>query len=122
MACVYTCVWGLGRVSGREVKRNEGDVPCLVRTYNQSYVHNYVTCITVVHSIPMHIINSYDIMQQVQSGPFDDAVETACTDEDIYWSPSSKEEEIYAQMSRRKYQEIPRDKVKMLTKLGETYE
>ena len=46
--------------------------------------------------------------------------ETAsCTDEDIYWSPSSKEEEIYAQMSRRKYQEIPRDKVKMLTKLGE---
>ena len=58
-------------------------------------------------------------MQQVQSGPFDDAVKTACTDEDIYWSPSSKEEEIYAQMSRRKYQEIPRDKVKMLTKLGE---
>ena len=58
-------------------------------------------------------------MQQVQSGPFDDAVETAGTDEDTYWSPSSKEEEIYAQMSRRKYQEIPRDKVKMLTKLGE---
>ena len=45
--------------------------------------------------------------------------ETSSTDEDIYWSPSSKEEEIYAQMSRRKYQEIPRDKVKMLTKLGE---
>ena len=58
-------------------------------------------------------------MQQVQSDPFDDAVETACTDEDTYWSPSSKEEEIYAQMSHRKYQEIPRDKVKMLTKLGE---
>ena len=58
-------------------------------------------------------------MQQVQSGPFDDAVETSCTGEDIYWSPSSKEEEIYAQMSRHKYQEIPRDKVKMLTKLGE---
>ena len=45
--------------------------------------------------------------------------ETSSSDEDIYWSPSSKEEEIYAQMSRRKYQEIPRDKVKMLTKLGE---
>ena len=44
---------------------------------------------------------------------------TANTDEDIYWSPSSKEEEIYAQMSHRKYHEIPRDKVKMLTKLGE---
>ena len=58
-------------------------------------------------------------MQQVQSDPFDDAVETACTDKDTYWSPSNKEEEIYAQMSRRKYQEIPRDKVKMLTKLGE---
>ena len=58
-------------------------------------------------------------MQQVQSVPFDDAVETACTDEDTYWSPSSKEEEIYEQMSCRKYQEIPRDKVKMLTKLGE---
>ena len=69
----------------------------------------------------MHIINPYDIMQQVQSGPFDDAVETACTDEGTYWSPSSKEE-IYAQMSCCKYQEIPRDKVKMLTKLGETYE
>ena len=52
-------------------------------------------------------------MQQIQSGPFDDAVKNA------YWSPSSKEEEIYAQMSCRKYQEIPRDKVKMLTKLGE---
>ena len=58
-------------------------------------------------------------MQQVQSDPFDDAVETACTDKDTYWSPSSKKEEIYAQMARRKYQEIPRDKVKMLTKLGE---
>ena len=45
--------------------------------------------------------------------------ETSSTDEDIYWSPSNKEEEIYAQMSRRKYQEIPRGKVKMLTKLGE---
>ena len=45
--------------------------------------------------------------------------ETSSTDEDIYWSPSSKEEEIYEQMSRRKYQEIPRDEVKMLTKLGE---
>ena len=45
--------------------------------------------------------------------------EAQSTDEDIYWSPSSKEEEIYAQMSRRKYQEIPRYKVKMLTKLGE---
>ena len=52
-------------------------------------------------------------MQQIQSGPLDDAVKNA------YWSPSSKEEEICAQMSRRKYQEIPRDKVKMLTKLGE---
>ena len=58
-------------------------------------------------------------MQQVRSGPFDDAVETACSDKDTYWSPSSKEEEIYEQMSCRKYQEIPRDKVKMLTKLGE---
>ena len=58
-------------------------------------------------------------MQQVQSGPSDDGVETACTDEDTYWSPSNKEEEIYEQMSCRKYQEIPRDKVKMLTKLGE---
>ena len=67
----------------------------------------------------MHVINPYDIMQQVQSGPFDDAGKIACTEEDTYWSPSSKEEEIYAQMSRRKYQEIPRDKVKMLTKLGE---
>ena len=67
----------------------------------------------------MHVINPYDPMQQVQSGPFDDAVKTACTEEGTYWSPSSKEEEIYAQMSRRKYQEIPRDKVKMLTKLGE---
>ena len=65
------------------------------------------------------LINPYDNMRQVQSGPFDDAVKTACTDEDTYWSPSSKEEEIYAQMSRRKYQEIPRDKVKMLTKLEE---
>ena len=58
-------------------------------------------------------------MQQIQSGPFDDTVKTAYTDKGTYWSPSSKEEEIYAQMSRRKYQEIPRDKVKMLTKLGE---
>ena len=49
----------------------------------------------------------------------DGIYETPSTDEDTYWSPSSKEEEIYAQMSRRKYQEIPRDKVKMLTKLGE---
>ena len=67
----------------------------------------------------MHTINSYDNMQQVQSGPFNDVVKTACTDEDTYWSPSSKEEEIYEQMSLGKYQEIPRDKVKMLTKLGE---
>ena len=75
------------------------------------YVHTFVynSC----------LINSYDNMQQVQSGPCHDAVETACTDKVTYWSPSSKEEEIYAQMSRRKYQEIPRDKVKMLTKLGE---
>ena len=58
-------------------------------------------------------------MQNVQSGPFNDAVKTACTDEDTYWSPSSKEEEIYEQMSLGKYQVIPRDKVKMLTKLGE---
>ena len=78
-----------------------------------------LTYIPVVHSIPMHIINPYDNMQQFQSGPFDDAVKTACTEEVTYWSPSSKEEEIYAQMSCRKYQEIPRDKVKMLTKLGE---
>ena len=68
------------------------------------------------------MINPYDIMQQVQSGPFDDTVKTTCTNEGTYWSPSSKEEEIYAQMLCRKYQEIPRDKVKMLTKLGETYE
>ena len=65
------------------------------------------------------LINPYDNMQQVQSGPFDDAVETACTDKGTYWSPSSKEEGIYAQMSCHKYQETPRDKVKMLTKLGE---
>ena len=58
----------------------------------------------------MHIL-------QVQSGRFDAG--TASTDEDTYWSPSSKEEEIYAQMSHRNYHEIPRDKVKMLTKLGE---
>ena len=45
--------------------------------------------------------------------------ETSSSDEDLYWSPSSKEEEIYEQMSCRKYQEIPRDKVKMLAKLGE---
>ena len=51
MACVYTCVWGLGRVSGREVKWNRGDVPSL-----------------------SHVIKSYDNMEQVQSGPFDDAV------------------------------------------------
>ena len=58
-------------------------------------------------------------MQHAESGPFDDAVETACTDTDTYWSPSNKEEEIYEQISRHKYQEIPRDKVKILTKLGE---
>ena len=40
-------------------------------------------------------------------------------DADTYWSPSNKEEEIYAQMSHCKYQEIPRNKLKMLTKLGE---
>ena len=40
-------------------------------------------------------------------------------DVEIYWSPGNKEEEIYAQMSHCKYQEIPRDKVKMSTKLGE---
>ena len=53
------------------------------------------------------------------SNVVDGVYETSSTDEGTYWSPSSKEEEIYAQMSRRKYQEIPRDKVKMLTKLGE---
>ena len=40
-------------------------------------------------------------------------------DMEMYWSPGNQEEEIYAQMSHRKYQEIPRDKVKMSTKLGE---
>ena len=42
-------------------------------------------------------------------------------DEDTgtYWSPGNKEEDIYAQMAHCKYQEIPRDKVKMSTKLGE---
>ena len=44
-------------------------------------------------------------------------------DEDTgtYWSPTNKEEEIYAQMAHRKYQEISRDKVTMsiATKLGE---
>ena len=42
-------------------------------------------------------------------------------DEDTgtYWSPSNKEEDIYAQMALHKYQEIPRDRVKMSTKLGE---
>ena len=74
-------------------------------------------CYTYVYN--SCLINPYDNMQQVQSGPFDDAVKTTCTDEDTYWSTSSKEEEIYEQMSRHKYQEIPRDKVKMLTKLGE---
>ena len=60
-----------------------------------------------------------DICTSNGSNVVEGIYETSSTDEDIYWSPSSKEEEIYAQMSRRKYQEIPRDKVKMLTKLGE---
>ena len=76
-------------------------------------------CAILMYVYNSCLINPFDIMQQVQSGPFDDAVETACTDKDTYWSPSNKEEEIYEQMSCRKYQEIPRDKVKMLTKLGE---
>ena len=42
-------------------------------------------------------------------------------DEDTgtYWSPTNKEEEIYAQMALHKYNEIPRDRVTMSTKLGE---
>ena len=60
-----------------------------------------------------------DTLTSSGSNIVDGVYETSSTDEGTYWSPSSKEEEIYAQMSRRKYQEIPRDKVKMLTKLGE---
>ena len=60
-----------------------------------------------------------DTLASISSNVVEGVYEAPSTDEDIYWSPSSKEEEIYAQMSRRKYQEIPRDKVKMLTKLGE---
>ena len=36
-----------------------------------------------------------------------------------YWSPSNKEKEICAQMSHHNYNEIPREDVKMSTKLGE---
>ena len=67
------------------------------------------TCVTVV-------VKSQCILL-VQGGPCDAG--TPNTDKDIYWYPGSKEEEIYAQMSHRKYHDIPRDKVKMLTKLGE---
>ena len=37
----------------------------------------------------------------------DDAVKTACTDEDIYWSPSSQEEEIY--ICTNVASQVPRD-------------
>ena len=58
---------------------------------------------------------------QAQSGSFISSVETilSCQDTATYWSPNNKENEICAQMSHHNYKEIPRDDVKMLTKLGE---
>ena len=75
--------------------------------------------ICLASSSPLFEQQRGDTLASISSNVVDGVYETSSTDEDIYWSPSSKEEEIYAQMSRRKYQEIPRDKVKMLTKLGE---
>ena len=89
------------------------------------HIYIYMNIYMYIRACNNVLINPHDIMQQVQSGPFDDAVKATCTDKVTYWSPNSKEDEIYEQMSRRNYQEIPRDKVKMLTKLegqfGEVY-
>ena len=60
-----------------------------------------------------------DTLASTVSNFVEGVYEMTSADADTYWSPSSKEEEIYAQMSHCKYQEIPRDKLKMLTKLGE---
>ena len=60
-----------------------------------------------------------DTLASTVSNIVEGVYDLASADADTYWSPSNKEEEIYAQMSHCKYQEIPRDKLKMLTKLGE---
>ena len=69
----------------------------------------------------MSIVNSIQKLQ-TQSASIS-SVETVQSGHDTamytYWSPSNKVKEICAQMSHHNCKEIPRDKVKMSTKLGE---
>ena len=43
----------------------------------------------------------------------------ATVDEDHYWAPSFKEEEIYQQIAVHHYQEFSWESIELLTKLGE---
>ena len=42
-----------------------------------------------------------------------------CLQDNIYWDPGATEDEIYGQMSQKKYQELPRSSVHLREALGE---
>ena len=74
-----------------------------------THTHTHTHTHTQLYTLPVNTVNS-----TVES-----LYETSATEPEIYWEPSTQEEEIYSQMAQWGYQEIPRASVTLSKKLGE---
>ena len=94
----------------------EESILCYIRTYQVVCI---VTCKYTKCSLPPPHTQSYTLPVNTVNSTVESLYETSATEPEIYWEPSTQEEEIYAQMAQWGYQEIPRASVTLSNKLGE---